>query len=154
MWYGFVRDKGFRAGVLAGLLSLGAVVPFGTAPGVAGTPLPGAPESSVFDLFDRAVLAIVAGAECGSAEKSEYYAFTGGFARVYDAVEEELLGMNPGKTRGDLQMVIGFRTAFLEERAVTTVARRGCSSSEVQDLTELFDIESRLAMVDGDTYAH
>ncbi|RMF08142.1 MAG: hypothetical protein D6763_10630 [Alphaproteobacteria bacterium] len=113
-----------------------------------------AAEATVFDLYDRAVMTLVATAECGTVDSSDYNRFTSGFARVYDAVEAELLAMNPGKTRDDLQMVIGFRTRFLEQRVTTAVATAGCEAEEVQKLAELFDINQRLSMMGSVAQVH
>lgn len=149
MWLVHGICKSIKTAVVAGAAALFAV---GVAvPGIASADTS---EASVFDLFDRAVLAIVANARCGAEEQGEYRRFTSDFPRVYDAVEDELLGMNPDKSRDDLQIVIGFRTSFLEQRAVSTVKKSGCESSEVRNLTELFDLDQRLAAVERGTYSH
>lgn len=134
-------------GVIVGILA-GAVLT------LIGAERARASEGSVFDLYDRAVMTIVATSECGVADGPGYRQFTAGFARLYDVVASELLAMNPGKTRDDLQMVIGFRTRFLEHRVSTAVAEAGCNAAEVQQLVELFDINRRLSMLGGVSQVH
>ncbi len=127
-------------GVIVGVL-VGAILT------LIGIERASAAERTVFDLYDHAVMTLMANQKCGVADGADFRHFTTGFGRVYDAVESELLAMNPGKTRDDLKMVIGFRTRFLQERVEAAVAAGGCNAAEVQKLARLFDINRHLSKV-------
>lgn len=104
-------------------------------------------ESSVFALFDRGVMSMVAANSCKSADKASLQSFAEDFAQVADLVQSELQGMNPGQRRDDLEMVIGFRVAQLELRAEDAIKRDGCNARYVKSMRQLFNVKAQLAMV-------
>lgn len=114
---------------------MAAILGLSAALGLAGAAA--SSEPTVFDLFDRGVASIVAANACGDEGVPGFARFTADFTKVANAVEDELLRMNPGHSRGDLAMVIGFRVAQLEHRTETTVATAGCNAPEVQRLRAL-----------------
>ncbi len=104
-----------------------------------------AAEPTVFDLFDRGVMSIVAASACGVADPAALKTFRHDFKAVATAVEGELAAMNPQRTDGDLSMLVGFRVAQLELRATESIKTEGCDSAKVKAMAELFDMKDRLA---------
>lgn len=139
--------RGFKTGLAMMLVCCAAA---GAAGATTKTKAGG--ESSVFDLFDRGVMSIVAanackGADKGGADKASLQKFTRDFSEVAGLVEDELQSMNPESRRDDLAMLIGFRVAQLELRAEKAVKSGGCEAAEVKAMRELFDLKAHLATV-------
>lgn len=134
--------RGFKTGLAMMLVCCAAA---GAAGATTKTKAGG--ESSVFDLFDRGVMSIVAANACKVADKASLQKFTRDFGEVAGLVEDELQSMNPDSRRDDLAMLIGFRVAQLELRAEKAVKSGGCEAAEVKAMRELFDLKAHLATV-------
>lgn len=100
---------------------------------------------NVFDLFDHGVTSIIAVSSCGVDDQAGFSRFRADFSRVADAVEAELQKMNPGRSRDELAIVIGFRLAHLEVSTQDAVTRSGCDAPEIKRMRKLFDMKERLA---------
>ena len=130
-----------KAGFLALTMAAAAMAAMGAGSAAAK-------ENSVFDLFDRGVMSIVASHACKSADAASLRKFTRDFGRVATLVEDELQSMNPDQRRDDLGMLIGFRVAQLELRAENAVKTNGCDAAEVKTMRELFDLRAHLAKIE------
>lgn len=102
---------------------------------------------TVFDLFDHGVTSIIAVNSCGIDDQASFSRFRADFSEVADAVEAELQKMNPGRSRDELAIVIGFRLAQLEVSTEKAVTRSGCDAPEIRRMRKLFDMKERLAQL-------
>ncbi len=96
-----------------------------------------AKSDNIFKIFDNAVISLVASGTCKTADTAAFNKFNKAFNRVYEQVENELMEMNPGKTRQQVQMLIGFRTAQLEVRTEDRINSLGCDHPEVRQASRL-----------------
>lgn len=110
----------------------------------AGAALAASP--TVFDIFDSAVVSMVASGTCHTADPATFSRFTKQFNGLYSQVEDELLGMNPGKNRSDMKMLIGFRTAQLELKTEKSIQTLGCSHPDIQAAARLLDSQTSMNM--------
>lgn len=144
-------------GMKSGLLAFAALVGLGAASSQAQhhgdrepqkTAVSQKVDNSVFGLFDRGILSLVAAKACKTADSGSLQSFAQDFGEVAELVGAELQEMNPGQRRDDLEMIIGFRVAQLELRAEKAIKENGCSAPNVQNMTRLFDLKAQLAQVE------